>query len=1179
MAQIIKHRRGSIDSVKNSTSRKGELIMATGSIGSLSGPFVFIGTDEGSGLYSPASKLYAGSTAPNLVASTYGTTLDGTPFYASDDKSLYILNNSNTGNSKIDLTGNIEGNTISGVTINNLESTNVTASFFTGSFVGDASGLTNIPASGVTGLNLSKIYSGSVQVTTDAVTGEIHLDATAGIYATGSDVRIGGGNDSYMTLSASGYAAVYSYQGGTDVTADGGGNLWLWAEGGGNTNVASYDGGVVNLNTDGTTGNVNVLNGGGNVLSIYGDTNITGTLHFGDNTVAQIYIDGALFIQDNDNGVTIQSNNYAELQSTNAWVWVEGSSAYVEGTNYTRVYTDSGNVDISSYDGGLLNLNTDGGEGDVNVLNGSNKININGNSNFTGSVNVSGNTSLTGSLVVSNGSATFDQGLVAQNSNMLLTSGSSLIVQNGGNVTVDYIQGNTQSWNYLALNGGVMGAPDVELSSTGDISLWAEGGTVNVTGSLRVTGDIIFSGSINLGDYTGDTINFNGEVSSSILPQTGSSFDLGSSGQTWNNIWAENAHFTNISLNTISFSGLTEGRVLLAGPSGSVVDSGSFTYGYDGDYGDYVLTAPIIRAANDGNGTNFLIGNDMWLGDVNEANTTRFMGNMDNSVAKIYLNAESTNNYINADYNNVTLSANNRLYLESQNSSVQLESRDGQIRLNQDSGNDIRVYGSTYMYNNLYVDMIWDESNSNNYLQLHGSNTNDGYWWESGNGSDTTLLNNENNNNLNILQTNSGDVNIDATGGSVNLHSANGFNVTGSMVVSDASGVFNSSLIAYNSDLTLDGGSNINMNDGAHLYFQNGCGDIYYNSGADELTLYNDCGDIRFRNTTRTNYNMYFEDGNALHTNYINGYNGGNLDISADGSLYLYSDSNRLIQLSVNNDEDGTNYLKVQQSGVSFQTYDYTSDKIHKVNLDNLGNLGFENVQIQITGSMEVSGSFDTYGPTHIHNDLYVSGNLSILGSGSVVHISASQVDIGTNIINLNTYAPFERFAGLAVYDSGSNAGVTGSLLWDSTNNVWVYSNPDQSGNVASARLISGPLNTGSIGDEGVLTNGHFPIATGDDHISDSLLTYIGTTLALNSNKFTVDSDSGDTLIHGNFTIEGVGAEDKGDYGSYIVFRNEDNVLGFVDTIDTENVTDRLLGYNASSGVLEFSSLIDGGTY
>jgi hypothetical protein len=399
------------------------------------------------------------------------------------------------------------------------------------------------------------------------------------------------------------------------------------------------------------------------------------------------------------------------------------------------------------------------------------------------------------------------------------------------------------------------------------------------------------------------------------------------------------------------------------------------------------------------------------------------------------------------------------------------------------------------------------------------------------------------------------------------------------MIVSDASGVFNSSLIAYNSDLTLDGGSNIQMNNGAHLYFNNGCGDIYYNTGNDELTLYNDCGDIRFSNATRTIYNMYFEDGNTLYTNNVYGYNNGHLDLGTNGNLLLHSDSNRYVEITTQNAEDGNNYVIVQNTDVQFSTYDYTSGKTHKVLLDNTGSLRFENVSLGITGSLDVSGSLDVYGQTHIHNDLYVSGNLSILGSGSVVHISSSQIDIGTNIINLNTYAPFERFAGISVYDSGSNAGVTGSLFWDSQNDVWIYANPSGS-NYASARLIAGPKNTGSLGEETGLTNGHFPIATGDDHISDSLLTYQGTTLALNSNKFTVDSDSGDTVVLGNFTIHGVGAEDKGDYGSYIVFRNEDNVLGFVDgTVDTGNVTDRLLGYNATSGVLEFSSLIDGGTY
>ena len=1265
MAQIIKHRRGSIDSLKGSLARKGELVIATGSIGNMNGPWVFVGDSDANGAYKPTSQIYRGNDAPTISNLTYGSTLDGTPFYSITSKSLFILDS--TGNAELDLTGNIEGNTISGVTINDLQSTNVTASFVSGAFIGDATGLYNIPASGVTGLELSKIYSGSVQVTTDSVSGQIHLDATDNIYASGSAIYLNSSSNSFFNISSNGYNWLYSAGNGTDITADGGGSLWLWSEGGGNTNLASYDGGVVNLNTDSNTGDVYALSGAGNKLYINGDVELTGSLF-----ATKIEGTGSLYLQpDQADSRVFEIYNTTGVTGSDIHIHgINGISYFGNDTNYLRLDDGTGNVTIigdnsvnissnvgtiyiSSYDGSTLELNTDGGEGNVNIGNYGNSIfgytnttnfvatnyaqlsasasfvtvnntgayllNDSGSASagFTarpngiveatgslgiyGNTQISGNTSITGALVVASGSATFDQGLVAQNSNMLLTSGSALIVQDSGYVATDYIQGNTEQYNYLSLNGnGVNGQGGVELSSTGDISLWAEGGTVNVTGSLKVTGDIIFSGSINLGDYTGDTINFNGEVSSSILPITGAAFDLGSSGQTWNNVWAENAHFTNISIGDITLtdlslpgdlsvsgsttlsgsvkvSSLTDGRAVFVGQSGSLVDYSGYTF----DTGSGYLTVPIVQATNSGNGTNFLIGDDMWLGDVNENNATRFMGAFDNQVAKVYLGSNSTNNYLEANYGDVTLDANDTLYLKSQNSNVYLESYDGSIRLNSDSNNNINIYGHTYINNhNLYVDTIYDDSDNSNYIQLYGWNTDDGYWWEGGNGTDTTLLNNTNGANLNILQTNNGDVNIDATQGSVNLHSANGFNVTGSMVVSDASGVFNSSLIAYNSDLTLDGGSNINMNDGAHLYFNNGCGDIYYNTNNDSLTLYNDCGDIRLENNTYTNNNFYIENDNTLYTNNVYGWDGGNLNLGAAGDVYIYSENNHYVEIYANNSENGTNRLKVQQSGVSFETYDFTSTKTHRVNLDNLGNLSFENVQIGITGSMAVSGSFDTYGPTHIHNDLYVSGNLNILGSGSIVNISASQVDIGTNIINLNTYAPFERFAGLAVYDSGSNAGVTGSLFWDSQNDVWIYSNPTGSGSGASARLISGPLNTGSLGDEGVLTNGHFPIATGDDHISDSLLTYIGTTLSLNTNKFTVDSDSGDTLIHGNFTIEGVGAEDKGNYGSYIVFRNEDNVLGFVDgTVDTGNVTDRLLGYNASSGVLEFSSLIDGGTY
>jgi predicted acyltransferase (DUF342 family) len=167
MAQIIKHRRGSIASLKGTTARNGELIIASGSISDLSGPFVFIGSpnsgDEGvAGAFRSVSKIYQGASAPTITAGTYGSVLDGTPFYSTANESLYILNNDGAGgNTKLDLTGNIEGNLISGVTINNLTGSNAYITNISGSFTGNGAGLYNIPASGITGLQLNQIGDGS----------------------------------------------------------------------------------------------------------------------------------------------------------------------------------------------------------------------------------------------------------------------------------------------------------------------------------------------------------------------------------------------------------------------------------------------------------------------------------------------------------------------------------------------------------------------------------------------------------------------------------------------------------------------------------------------------------------------------------------------------------------------------------------------------------------------------------------------------------------------------------------------------------------------------------------------------------------------------------------------------------------------------------------------------------
>ena len=146
-----------------------------------------------------------------------------------------------------------------------------------------------------------------------------------------------------------------------------------------------------------------------------------------------------------------------------------------------------------------------------------------------------------------------------------------------------------------------------------------------------------------------------------------------------------------------------------------------------------------------------------------------------------------------------------------------------------------------------------------------------------------------------------------------------------------------------------------------------------------------------------------------------------------------------------------------------------------------------------------------------ISGSLFVAGNVLIQGSSSLQNITASAASIGTNTVILNTSTPGVRFGGIAVQDSGSGAGASGSLLWDSVNDVWIYQNPDGAG-YASAKLISGPKNSGSLGSETGLTVGQVLVAVGDDHIGDSIISASATKVTIAGALDTTGNVSASTI-------------------------------------------------------------------
>ena len=794
MAQIIKHRRGSVTQLKDVTARVGELVMATGSISDMNGPFLFVGETEGvAGAYRPVSKIYQGSTAPTISAGSHGSVIDGTPFYATGNKSLYVL--SKDGNNRLDLTGNIEGNLISGVTINSL---------------------------------------------------------------TGSRATF-------------------------------------------NTFVSS------------------------SALNVSGNTQMGGTL----------FVDGDTSI----------------------------------------------NADL-------------------------------------------------------------------------------------------YITGNTIQ-----------------------------------TGSIDLTGNVTLGGNITIGNQTTDLVVFQGEVSSSILPELNNQFDLGSGTQAWRNLHVSGTAYVGVlQAESISLSGITvfedlivNGDTFLGNDSGdNVYISGST---YVGTLTEKRLT---VAGANglltDYSGLTFNNGNLNLSGALEVTNIQ--------GTGSLYLKANKNDGRYFEIYN----TAASDTHIKS-NQGLSFFGDDTNYLLINDGAQTATIVG----VNGVFVSSSLGVTGS---LNVSGSA--------------------EFKNNVGITGT------LDVTGSSVlkstlEVKGATGLNstldVTGSTVLKST--LEGRGAVGLNSTLDVTGSatlkSTLQVNSTSELK-----GAVGLNSTLDVT------GSANFKSTIDVVGTASM--GHAVVDNLVQdgivtagalGELQNNSGFTFNGSIFKVGSGNFEV------DTDGD----VRTSGSL-----------------TIGN------DLTIVDALNVGGVLTVTGQTLLQSDLYVSGNLQVLGNSTSVTIQSTTVELDDNIIRLNAYSPFERYAGFEVIDSGSS-GVSASLVWDGLNDYWMF----VSSSGQSSKLLG--TTAGTYGSETSLTSTYFPIATGPNTIGDSLLRYSGTTLSFNTNKFTINSGTGDTLVSGNFTLSYSGGTDNGSKTSAIMFKNSSNVVGFVSTTETTDVMDGVLGYKNSTGGLVFSTVIDGGTY
>jgi hypothetical protein len=1278
MAQIIKHRRGSLEILKNTTARNGELIIATGSISDLHGPFIFIGSpaigDEGvAGAFKAVSKLYQGANAPTISAGTYGSTLDGTPFYASGENKLYILNNDGAGgNVKLNLVGNIEGNTISGVTITNLTGTTATFSSqvnvsgslnVTGSLYINGTSYT-AATSGTSGSNGTDGSSGtSGSNGTDGTSGSNGTDGSSGTSGSnGTD----GSSGSNGTDGSSGTSGSNGTDGSSGSSGSNGTDGSSGSSGSNGTDGSSGSSG--SNGTDGSSGS----SGSNGTDGSSGSSGSNGT-DGSSGTSGSNGTDGSSGSNGTDGSSGTSGSNGTDGSS--------GTSVTVSGTNNTIGKFQTGAtttlIDSNISDNGtLVTINSDVTiEGiltareihmdyvtsSVLFTSGSNKFGntLDDTHQFTGSVNITGSISLNGqaigtgkldetafnaytSSVTSSFAGTSSYAIYAENA--VIVSGQTRTL-NVTSASTTWSFNHNLGYKYPAINvfdasDKVVVPTEIEVLDSNNLKVYfnsAQTGTVIATiggngssgtsGSNGTDGSSGSSGS-NGTDGSSGTSGSNGTDGSSGT--SGSNGTDGSSGSSGSNgtDGSSGSNGTDGSSGSSGSNG-TDGSSGSSGSNGTDGSSGSSgSNGTDGSSGTSGSNGTDGSSGSNGtdgssgtSGDSLFAETSLGSGIWTTTNNVEITGSLTVKTGTISGSFTGDGGGLyNIPASGVTGLALNKIISGSVSASIQ---SDGTFRVNGDTyidgiltAKELHIdyvtssvlytsgstkFGDTPDDNHQFTGSVLVSGsinlvggdltiNGTSYTAAtsgtSGSNGTDGSSGTSGsNGTDGSSGSSGSNgtdgssgtSGSNGTDGSSGSSGSNGTDGSSGTSGSNGTDgssgsngTDGSSGTSGSNGTDGSS--GSSGSNGTDGSSGTSGVDGA-----SGTSGSNGSSGSSGSNGTDGSSGTSGSNGTDGSSGSNGTDGSSgtSGSNGTDGSSGTSGSNGTDGSSGT-SGSNGTDGSSGSNGTDGTsgtsvsvtgtnNYIGKFQSGATITLVDSSV-------VDD-GSRVVVNSNLTITGNTSVTGAF-TVGSgsiTSLGGDLYVSGNLQVLGSSTNVDIHSSTVNIGDNIIMVNAYSPFQRYAGLTAFDSGSVGG-SGSILWDSTNNQWEI--VDLVG--FSSKIIG--TTTASQGSEISITSGTFPIATGDHTIGDSLLTYSGTTLQFNTDKFTVESVSGNTVVAGTLQVNTNGT-DGGTNTSTVTFKNSSDVFGEISATSSSVAVTSMLGYKTSDGTLTFTDTIDGGTF
>jgi hypothetical protein len=956
-----------------------------------------------------------------------------------------------------------------------------TTGAFTGSFGGNGAGLYNIPASGVTGLNLTRIADGSATASISQADG-LRINTNTELTGSLKISNINLGSDKVILINVTDSGGKYFIDGVRNPVLSlikGFTYKFLFPNIGAHpfrfstTNDGTHNGGST-YSTGVTTGStpdyiqIEITDstpstiyyyctshpGMGNGIGVYSD-------------LLNVEADRQVVYVDPSRIATTGSNSFIGTETISGSLSVTGSvnitgSISLNGqaigtgkldevvfnsytsSNDTTNSLQNGRLDLLETTTSSLNTYTSSTDSKLNTI----ELTTGSLNSYTSSLNsytlslnsytTSTNTRLN-SIETSTGSLnSFTSSAESKLSSIETTTGSLNTFTSSTNNKLNAIETSTNSLNLFTSSADL--SLNSVLTSTASLNTYTSSNTTNINAIHTTTSSLnTFSSSIlNAIEVTGSNLTVKGNL---LVKGTTTQID---------------STTLNIGDNIISLNGTATNNagLVVQDASGASTISGSLLWDTSTDF---------WKAGK--------LGSEERIVLVNEYNT--FSTSIDSRATSLQTATSSLNSYTSSNTTNInaihtatgslntfTSSANNRLDL--------LETSTGSLNTHTSSTNTrLGVIESTTGSLNTFTSSTNTRLNavetSTGSLNSFSSSTNDKLSsLESASSSIRTDFNSYTSSNNTVESTQNGRLSaLETTTGSLNTYTSS--NTTNINAIHTATSSLNSYTSSTNTRLGVIESTTGSLN-------------TYTSSNITNI--------------------------NAIHT--------------ATSSLNTFTSSiNTTIKNKLNVDGVISGSIQVEITGTTgYSTFSGSIATTDSTQNDRIAALE------SMTGSYATTGSSNIVGNQTITGSVYITQNLTVLGSSSFLYLTASQLAVSSSTISVNVFEPAERFGGLKVYDSGSlSHQATASLLWDSQNNHWVYQNA-YAGGYSGGMLISGPRNTGALGDEAGTIANVVMKGQGGDHITGSNITDTGTKVSINSNT----EVTGTLKVTGNITSPNITA-------------------------------------------------------